>query len=173
MSNPELESERGARTALGTDFVIPVLACALAIYYFVSTADLVWEAKATGIFVGIVLVALCAAQFVRFGLQIAAGKASLGFGDLVANTEFNRQRLALIVLVTLFVATIYWVGTTPGLFLLLVSSMWLMGVRRIRTLVTVAFVAAAIVHVLLIYLLDSRLPRGVLLNLLWPASGGG
>jgi hypothetical protein len=171
MSNPDVEPERETRAALGIDLIIPLLACALAIYYFISTADLVLEAKATGNFVGIVLIALCAAQFARFGMRIAKGSATLGFGDLFDNTEFNRQRLALIVMVALFIATIYWVGTTLGLFLLLIGTMWVMGVRSARTLLTVAFTTAATVHVLLITLLDSRLPLGVIMTLL-TASGG-
>lgn len=172
MSNPDLESERGPRTALGADVIIPVLACGLTAYYFVSTLDLVWEAKATGIFVGIVLIALCAVQFVRFGLQIAAGRASLSLGDLTDNTLFNRQRLALLIMVALFVGAIEWVGTTLGLFILLIGSMWVMGVRSVRTLVGVAFVTAAVVHLVLITLLGSRLPQGVLINLIWPGAGG-
>lgn len=172
MSNPELEPEPGPRPALGADFIIPALACCLTAYYLVSTVDLVWEAKATGIVVGLVLIALCVAQFARLGLAIAAGSGSLRLGDLITNNLFNRQRLALLVLVILFIATIQWVGTTLGLFLLLIGSMRLLGVRRIRTLVGIAFTTAALVHLALITLLDSRLPQGVLINLLSTTLGG-
>ena len=48
----------------------------LTIYYLISTVDLVWEAKATGIFIGVVLLALCVAQFVRLGLRIARAQAA-------------------------------------------------------------------------------------------------
>jgi hypothetical protein len=172
MANPDLESEREPAPALGADTIVPLLACGLTVYYLLSTVDLVWEAKATGIFVGAVLLALCVAQFTRIGLRIAAGTGGFGLGDLVANNFFNRQRLALIVLVALFIAGIQWIGTTLGLFLLLIASMWVLGVRSVRTLVGVAFTTAAVVHLLLIYLLQSRLPQGVLLNLLSAASGG-
>jgi hypothetical protein len=158
MSEPE--SERG-KAALGADFIIPVLACSLAIYYFVSTAELVWEAKATGIVIGLALIALCIVQFTKIGLEIRGGRADLGLGDLAHNTLFNRQRLALIVLVALFVVTIHWIGTTLGLFFVLIGSMWALGVRNIRTLFGVAFATAAVVHFVLIYLLASRLPQGI------------
>jgi uncharacterized protein YhhL (DUF1145 family) len=49
--------------------------------------------------------------------------------------------------------------------------MWLLGVRSMRALIGVAAVTAAIVHVLLITLLNSRLPRGVL-QTLWSALSG-
>jgi hypothetical protein len=109
---------------------------------------------------------------VRIGLQVAAGTGNLGLGGLVDNNLFNRQRLVLIVLVALFVATIQWVGTTLDLFLVLIGCMWTLGVRGVRTLVGVAFVTAAVVHLLLITLLGSKLPQGVLVNLIWPVAGG-
>jgi len=172
MSEPEHESEPAARPALGGDLIIPVLACGLAAYYFGSTVELVWEAKATGIFVGVILVALCVAQFARMGRQVATGTATLGLGDLVEWTEFNKQRFGLFALVALFVVTLPWVGTTLGLFLLLVAGMWLLGVRSARSLIGVAAVTAATVHLLLITLLNSRLPQGVLQTLLATLSGG-
>ena len=42
--------------------------------------------------------------------------------------------------------------------------MWVLGVRSIRTLVGVALISAVLVHLALITLLDSKLPRGLLLN---------
>jgi hypothetical protein len=173
MSEPELESGRLSRPALGADLIIPVLACGLAAYYFGSTVELVWEAKATGIFVGVVLVALCLAQFVRIGKQVATGSASLGLGELIERTAFNKQRFGLLALVALFVLTIHWVGTTLGLFLLLMACMWLLGVRSVRALLGVAAVTATVVHLLLITLLNSRLPTGVLQTVLSALSGGG
>jgi len=172
MSDPDIGSERATPTALGGDLIIPLLACGLSAYYFGSTVELVWEAKATGIFVGAVLVALCVAHLARLARRIAAGRGSLGLGDLVARTSFNKQRVVLIALVALFIVTLQWVGTTLGLFLLLIASMWLLGVRSIRALLGVAVTTAAIVHLVLIYLLSSRLPQGLLQTLLSAASGG-
>ena len=59
-----------------------------------------------------------------------------------------------------------------GLFLLLVASMLLMGVRSVRTLVSVAAITSAIVYGLLIWLLGSRLPRGPVEMLLASVFGG-
>jgi hypothetical protein len=171
--SPDQNQPGAAPEPLGADFIIPVLACSLTAYYFVTTVDLAWEAKATGLFIGTVLAALCVAHFLRLGLRIASGRGSFAIGELTANDLFNRQRLGLLVLVVLFVATIHWVGTTLGLFLLLVGSMLVMGVRRFRTLFGVAFTSAAVVYVLLIYLLNSKLPKGPIEHLLSSVLGMG
>ena len=46
------------KTPLGADLVIPALALGFAAYFFVSIADLAWEAKANGVVIGGVLVVL-------------------------------------------------------------------------------------------------------------------
>jgi hypothetical protein len=57
--------------------------------------------------------------------------------------------------------TLPWIGTTAGLFILIMASIRVMGVREWRVLVVVAATTAATVHFLLIYLLGSQLPQGV------------
>lgn len=158
-----------ARAPLGGDLIIPLLGCGLAIYYFASTTDLVWEARATGTFIGLALLALCAAHFVRIGLRIAAGNASLGTGELFEDTTFNRQRAGLAVAVAVYIVTIYWVGATIGLFLLLIVCMWMLGVRNWRALIGVALASAVFVHLCLVVLLDSRLPRGWIIDQFAPS----
>ena len=169
MSSPDpARSEPQARAALGADFIVPALACGLTLYYLVSTTELVWEARATGTVIGLVLLTLCVAHIARLGKRIASGEASFSFGDLFRNDEFNRQRLGLIAMVAIYVATITWVGATIGLFFLLIGCMWLLGVRNTRQLVGVALTSAVLVHLALITLLGSKLPRGLILNQLWP-----
>jgi hypothetical protein len=164
--SPQDDSAPAAREPVAGDFIIPLLGCALVGYYLASTTDLVWEAKATGVFVGGVLLVLSVLHMARMVLQMRAGSATFSFGTLFDDTTFNRQRLGLLLLVATFIVTLHWVGTTLGLFVLLIAAMWLMGVRRITTLVGVAFVASATVYVLLIYLLSSRLPKGPVEQLL-------
>jgi hypothetical protein len=148
------------REPLAADFIVPLLACGLAIYYLATTTDLVWEARAAGVAVGVPLLAMCIFHMGRTVYRIAQGDGSFSAGDMFANTEFNRQRLALAVMVAVFIAALPWLGTTLGLFLVLIASMRLLGVTRIRTLVTVAASTAAVVYGLLMYLVASRLPRG-------------
>jgi hypothetical protein len=173
MSHPEAEStEPRARQPLGADFIIPAMAVGLTGYYLISTLDLVWEAKATGICIGLALLALCVAHLARLGVAIASGRGDWSTGTLFADDPFNRQRLWLAVMVLAYVVTIYWVGATVGLFFLLIGCMRLLGVTSLRTLVGVSFVAAAFVHLALITLLDSKLPQGWLLNAIAKALGG-
>ncbi len=162
MTNASSEAERGVKPALGANFIIPVLACALTIYFLVSTRTLLWEARSTGTFIGVILLVLCLVQFIRLGSQIVRGEATLGLGELVENTFYNRLRLGLLVLTVAFVALLPVLGTTLGLFFVLIAMIRLMGVRNWVVLVTVAFLAAATVHGLLIYLLRSQLPQGLL-----------
>ena len=177
MPEQRVEDGRDARDEavagpLGADFIIPVLAVALIVYYSATTVGLGWEAKVTGIVIAAVLAPLCAVHMVRMVLAIRRGEGTFGLGDLISNTAFNRQRLGLVVLVATFIATIEWVGTTLGLFLLLVSCMLLMGVRSVRALVGVALTTTAVVYLLLIYLLNSRLPQGPVEKLLRWLGGG-
>ena len=165
MSSASSEPSRAqARTPLGSDLIVPALGCALTIYYLASTTDLVWEARATGTVIGLALLALCVALFVKFGMRIARGEASLTPGDLFKDDAFNRQRLGLIAMMAVYIVTIPWVGATVGLFFLLIGCMRLLGVTSIRTLLSVALAAALCVHLTLITLLDSKLPRGVIID---------
>jgi hypothetical protein len=174
MEHSSEENEGGpGQEPLGADFIIPCLASALTAYFLITTLDLAWEAKVTGTFIGAVLLALCVTHFARLGLRIASHRGSLGLGGLISDSLFNRQRLALLVLAILFIASIQWVGTTLGLFLLLVASMRVMGVRSPRVVFGVALLTAAVVYLLLIYLLGSRLPHGVIENVLSAIWGAG
>jgi hypothetical protein len=165
MSNPEpARPEPPARVPLGGELIIPLLGCGLTFYYLASTTDLVGEAKATGIAIGLVLLALCAAHFIRLGLRIAAGRGTLGTGDLFEDTPFNRQRAGLAAAVAIYIVTIQWIGATVGLFLLLIACLWLLGVRRWRPLIGIALGTAVFVHLSLIVLLDSKLPRGLIID---------
>ena len=159
-----------APVAAGADLVIPVMAVALALYFIGSTTDLNREARLTGWGIGIVLIALCAVQFALMAFRLKRGAITLRLGEIVANTQHNRRRLALVAGLVLFIATIGWIGTTPGLFLTVMGGLWVMGVRRPAQLLGIAGGTAATVFVVFILLLGSRLPRGpvehVLLSLL-------
>lgn len=173
MEDDATQDVEGNRQPLGAELIIPGLALALVAYYVVSTDELAWEAKATGVLVGVVLSVLCSVHLIRVASSVVRGKASLRLGALVADTPDNRKRLGLVVLTSLFIGTIGWVGTTLGLFVLLISLMLLMGVRELKTLFLVAFCTTATVYVLLIYLLGSKLPAGVIEKSIAALTGGG
>lgn len=174
MADDSTSAEDG-QTALAADLIIPGLGCALAGYFLAETRDLVWEARATGSSIAVVLLALCGLHLIRVVRARLTSQGRFTFGDLFMNEPFNRQRLALLVALLVFIATIGWLGTTLGLFLLLIATMLVMDVREPRRLLGVAFASAATVYLLFILLLDSRMPRGALehaLAKLWPAIGG-
>jgi hypothetical protein len=161
------------KPALGADLVVPVLAAAFTTYYLVGTYSLVWEAKANGVVVGLLLYALIAVQFVRIGLRVARGEATLGLGRLVEVSTPQKQRLALIAITALFIATISWVGTSLGLFLTMLAMMWVLGERDWRTLIGVSLGTTITVYLLFIGFLQTRLPRGPVEHLVAWLSGVG
>ncbi len=155
--------------------IIPLLACGLAIYFLISTSELAWEARATGSMVAYVLLGLCLALFLRGGLRAMRGTGQYSFGDLFENSLFNRQRVGLVALLVLFIATIPWLGTTLGIFLLLLASLRLMGVTNATQLLGISLTSAAVVYLLFIFLLNSRMPRGLIekaLATILPPIGG-
>jgi hypothetical protein len=161
MSEPIQETRVGKRKpALGADLIIPLLAAGLAIYFLVSTAGLVWEARANGTVIGGVLLLLVAAQLIKIGRQVLQGEGSLSLGSLVEWSPEQAQRLGLLIVMVAFIATIPWVGTTLGLFLAMFASMAILGVRDWRALLGISFAVAAVVYLLFILLLQSRLPVG-------------
>jgi hypothetical protein len=169
---PEPELGNPPQRAGGADLIIPVLAAGLAIYFLVNTASLVWEARANGTVIGVVLLILVAVQVARVVRDMRRHRASLGFGSLLERSPVQAQRLGLLAIMTLFVATIPWVGTTPGLFVAMLGSMWLLGVRDPRILIGISLVVAAVVYVLFIVLLQSRLPVGPVETFISSVMGG-
>jgi len=158
--NTDQSQRADTREPLAADFIIPLLACGLAGYYLATTTDLVWEARAAGVAVGVPLIAMSVFHMGRTIYRIVQGSGSFSGGEMFANTLFNRQRLVLGVLIAVFIIALPWTGTTLGLFLVLIAGMWTLGVRSIRQLLGIAATTAAVVYVLLIYLVSSRLPQG-------------
>lgn len=156
----ERESLSGGIEPLGADLVIPALALAFAAYFFVSIDDLGWEAKANGVIIGWTLVALIAAQILRVGVRVARGSADLGFHRLFLPRDAFWKRLGLVAITVVFVVTLKWLGVTLGLFLGLLASLYLLGIRKPRVLIAVPGVTAAAVYVLFIAILDSAFPHG-------------
>lgn len=154
------QSLAGGPEPLGADLVIPALALAFAAYFFVSIDDLSWEAKANGVIIGWALVALVVAQLARIAVRVARGRADLGFHALLLPRDVFAKRLGLVVITIVFIATLKWLGVTLGIFLGLLASLYLLGIRNPRLLVGVSAVSAAIVYLLFIAILDSAFPHG-------------
>jgi hypothetical protein len=153
------------KKALGADLVIPALALAFAAYFFVSIADLAWEAKANGVVIGGILVALIVLQVLRIGISVAKGEANLGFSALWEPRDALGKRVGLVLVTVAFIATLSWLGLTLGLLLALFAALWLMGVRGKPVAILPVAVALA-AYLLFVVLLQSDIPHGPIERLL-------
>ena len=153
------------KSPLGADLVIPALALGFAAYFFVSIADLAWEAKANGVMIGGVLVLLVAIQVAKIVIQLARGRASLGFEALWAPRDALAKRIGLVGVTIAFIATLKWLGLTLGMLLALFAALWIMGARG-KALVLIPIAVAAAVYLLFVMLLQSDIPHGPVEKLL-------
>lgn len=161
MSEPIAEPEpKEPKAALGADLIIPLMAAGLTIYFLVSTRGMAWEARANGTVIGGGLLAMIAMHLVRVAMRLRRGEGTLGFGDLFARSHVQGQRLAMLVVLIVFIALVPWLGTTLGVFLSLLLLMLTLGVRSWRALFLISAVVAATVYLLFMLLLQSRLPSG-------------
>ena len=151
--------------ALG-DLVIPALAVAFALYFFDSIWDLAWEARATGVVVGTVLLALVALLVLRVARRLLAGRATLSFGPLLGPWPYARQRIGIVLLCALFIAVLPWLGLTLGLFMLTSALMFLLGAGNWRAIVTISAIVSLAAYVLFVALLNTRMPHGPIERLL-------
>ena len=150
----------GKPKSLGADLVVPVLALAFTVYFFFSTRELQWEARANGLIIGIALIVLSLAQLVRIAIGVVRRHEGLGFASLLSPPDALRKRLGMLAVTVLFVATIRWVGLGLGLFLALAAGFWIMGVRPARHVLLVSFIITAVCWVLFTVALDIGLPPG-------------
>ena len=154
------------KTPRGADLVIPALGLGFAIYFFFSIAGLGWEAKANGLLIGTILVVLIALQVSLTIKELAQGHASLGIGQLWRPREALVKRLGLVLVTIVFIATLKWLGLTLGLYLSLLASLLLMGVRSRIALICVPLAIAAAAYLMFIVLLQSDFPHGPVEKLL-------
>ncbi len=150
----------GDKPSLGSDLIVPVLALAFAAYFFVSISGLAWEAKANGMLIGTVLVALSLLQIGRIILRARAGEADLGFATLLEPRRKIGQRLGMVALIAAFIAAMPWLGLTLAVFLAMCVGLLLMGVTRFKPLFLVAGLTALAAYLMFIAVLDSDFPRG-------------
>ena len=147
------------RKPLGADLVIPALALGFAAYFFVSIADLAWEAKANGMVIGGILVLLIAIQLARIAIRVVKGRASLGLSGLWEPREVLGKRVGMVLVTIAFIATLGWLGLTLGLLLSLFAALWVMGARG-KALAIIPVVVAAAAYLLFVHLLQTDIPHG-------------
>lgn len=154
------------RLPLGADLVIPVLALGFAVYFFISIADLAWEAKANGVLIGAVLLVLIAVQLARMARQLARGEGNLRADPLWLPADVARKRLGMVALSAAFIAALPWLGLTLALWIAMLVALLVMGVRKRSTLLWLPIAIAGAVFLLFIVLLQSDFPHGPIEKLL-------
>jgi hypothetical protein len=156
----------GERKALGAELLIPLLALGFTVYFLATTSAMEWEAKANGVIVGWILIALVGVQLVRSAVDLARGRATLSFAPLVQPADAMRKRIGMLVVMIALVAAVPWAGVGLGLFLALAAGFAVMGVRPLRRILVVSFCVALTCSLLFTVALDSGLPHGPVENLL-------
>jgi hypothetical protein len=136
------------------------LALGFAVYFFISTAELAWEAKANAMIVGTSLVILIAIQLVRIALELARGEGDLGTSTVWEPRDVLGRRIGMVAIAAAFIATLPWLGLTLGTFLALAAGLYLMGIRKRTVLMVLPAIIAAMLYLLFIALLDSPFPHG-------------
>lgn len=154
------------KTPLGADLVIPLLALAFAIYFFISIADLAWEAKANGVVVGTVLVVLVAVQLARIGVRLVRAEGDLRADPLWKPWDVLLKRVGMVLISVAFIVSLPWLGLTLAVWLAMIASLLVMGIRRRSTLLWLPVGIAAVVYVMFIAILESDFPRGPIERLL-------
>ena len=76
------------------------------------------------------------------------------------------QRALFVGLTALNILLMPWLGFTLTVILFLASSMWLLGVRDLKPLVSIPLAAGAVGYVFFVVALDTRLPAGPIEHLL-------
>ena len=152
--------------ALGAELVIPLLALGFTVYFLATTSAMEWEAKANGVIVGWVLIALVCVQLVRSAIDLARGRATLSFGPLVRPADAMRKRIGIMLVTIALVAGVPWAGVGLGLFIALAAGFAVMGVRPVMRILVVSSCVALACSFLFTVALDSGLPHGPLENLL-------
>ena len=153
-------AEEPEKQAQGADLVIPALALAFSLYFFVSITDLAWEAKANGVLIGAVLVGLCLIQIVRIALRVSRARATLAFDTLIHPREAIRPRLGILAVTALFIGTMPWLGLTLGMLVWMAAGLYVMGVRKPARIALISGAAAAIAYLMFILVLRAEFPHG-------------
>jgi len=148
------------KNPLGADLVIPALALGFAAYFFVSIADLAWEAKANGVVIGTALVVLVAVQVARIAAQVARGTADLRADPLWQPSDLLAKRLGMVLVTVAFIAVLQLLGLTLSLLIAMMAALVIMGVRKLSTVLWISAAVAAAAYLLFIAVLDSAFPHG-------------
>lgn len=165
------DSERSAvrekRQALGAELIIPIGTILFAGYYLYTVWDLPWQAKSAGLGIAGAMALVLVLLAIRFGRELAAGRANLGLGDLVVPRVTLAQRLGLLAAALAFVFAMPLIGFTLGLFLFLMTGMIILsGLSHLKSATIIALSVSLGGYLLFIVFIKARFPHGPVETLL-------
>lgn len=159
------------KAPLGAELIIPVASVLFAIYYLVSIRGLPWEAQMDGIFLSTMIFITAGLFFIRVWRRSRKGNVDWSMRTLTGDRSMAWKRFGLVALAIVYLVVVPWLGFTLATFLFLIAGMAHLGIRSPRKLLLVSGSLAAAGYVLFIVALDSRLPHGLIENLLAPVVG--
>ncbi len=157
------DSGQGSREkkAIGGDLIIPVVALAFTVYYFITIIDVPWTAQVSAFFVGSILILLLLIFFIRTALSLGRGEVSLRVGEILEPVMLVPRRIALFALTIGYVLLIQWAGFTITTFVFLFLAMLVLNEGRKKGLILILSAVFAIGGWLLfIVAFETRFPAG-------------
>lgn len=154
------------RKEVGGELILPAAAGLFTIYYFTTIQGVPWTAQVSALFVGSILIVLCAIFAGATILRVRRGEQSLGFGPLVAPRAYAGKRLIMLALTLGYAAVIDWAGFTLTTFVFLFAGMSVLGEgRRIRQVAALSLLMSVGGYLLFVVAFKTSFPKGPLENL--------
>ena len=158
---PTGQHARQGQQELAGELVLPVLAVALAVYYFISVRPLPWIARAHGVVVGSSVAVLVAVLAGRLALQARRGQLTWSTARLAQRLGLDRlDRWLLVAWMLGVTALLPYAGFTLAVVVFLLACLWTLGVRRPRELVLIPVLTALAGYLFFVALLHVKLPHG-------------
>jgi hypothetical protein len=162
-SSPKNEKKR----QIGGELIIPAAAVVFTLYYFWTIADSPWTAKVNAYLVGYALLAAIAVFVVMMAKELLAGRANLGFSNLLEPLNMLPKRAGFIALTLAYLLLMDLGGFTLSTFLFLFLSMMLLdSKKRWHLCGLLALLLAGVGYGAFIVFFQTRLPKGPVESLL-------
>jgi hypothetical protein len=149
------------RKPCGGELLIPVAAALFTVYYFTTITEVPFNAQASALFVGTILLLLCVAFFIRIRVGVRRGDLSLRVGALIEPVSFVPKRLILLGLTVAYIFVVGWLGFTLTTFLFLALSMTVLNDgKRKGFIAALSAVLAVAGWLLFVVAFETRFPAG-------------
>ncbi len=142
------------------DLIIPVGSVAYAIYYIASVSGFPFEARITGMVLGVILVGFCALYFASFLWEARRRGVETGLSELLGDNRLAVQRVGFTLLMVAWIYLAPSAGYTLTTFVFLAASFVLLGARPMWRVLAVAAAVSVAGWLFFIVLLGTRFPPG-------------